>query len=53
VRGAPFTLVSVTTGAVVSMTIVCAPLVPVLPPVSVCVAVTAYVPAADSVGDVV
>jgi hypothetical protein len=53
VRGVPLTLVSVTAGAVVSMMTVCAPLEPVLPPLSVCVAVTAYVPAADKVGEVV
>jgi hypothetical protein len=53
VRGVPFTLVSVTAGAVVSMMIVCAPDVPVLPPLSVCVAVTAYVPTAESAGEVV
>ena len=40
VRTVPLTVVSVTTGAVVSTVIVWAPLVPVLPAASVCVAVT-------------
>jgi hypothetical protein len=40
VRGAPLTDVRLTVGAVRSITIVRPPLVPVLPPASVCVAVT-------------
>ena len=40
VRMVPLTAVSVTTGAVVSTVIVFAPLVPELPPLSSCVAVT-------------
>jgi hypothetical protein len=39
VRGVPFTVVSATVGAVRSMTMFCAPLVPVLPAASVWVAV--------------
>ena len=50
VRAVPFTDVSVTTGAVVSMMTDCAPLVPTLAKLSVWVAVTLYVPAADSAG---
>ena len=42
----PFTVVSVTTGSVLSTVMVCAPLVPVLPAVSLWVAVTEY----DAVG---
>jgi hypothetical protein len=40
VRGVPFTVVIATAGAPVSMMIVCAPVVPVLPPASVCETVT-------------
>jgi hypothetical protein len=40
VRGAPLTDVKLTLGAVRSMTIDWPPLVPLLPPMSVCVAVT-------------
>ena len=47
-RAVPLTEVSVTLGAVVSMVIALAPLVPVLVAVSVWVAVTLYVPAAES-----
>ena len=48
VRAVPFTDVSATTGRVVSTMIDCAPLVPTLLAVSVCVAVIAYTPSADS-----
>src|SRR4051794_2495123 len=51
VRAVPFTDVSVTVGAVVWIVMTCAPLVPVLVAVSVCVAVTLYVPLADNVGE--
>ena len=44
----PLTVVSVTTGAIVSTLIAWAPLVPVLAAVSVCVAVTLYAPVAES-----
>src|SRR3954447_7426436 len=53
VRTDPFTVVSATTGAAVLMVIDCAPLVPVFVAVSVCVAVTLYVPFADNVGEAV
>ena len=39
VRAVPFTVVSVTVGAAVLIVIDCAPVVPVFPAVSVCVAV--------------
>src|SRR5262245_62738557 len=48
VRTVPFTDVSETTGTVLSTVMLCAPLVPVLPAVSDCVAVTVYAPSADS-----
>ena len=50
VRAVPFTVVIATTGAAVLMVIACAPLVPVFAAVSVCVAVTLYVPLAARVG---
>src|SRR5262249_54338772 len=50
VRATPFTCVSVTTGAVWSIVTVWAPLVPVLPALSACVAVTEYTPAVESAG---
>ena len=53
VRAVPFTVVIATTGAAVLMVIDCAPLVPVFAAVSVCVAVTLYVPLAARVGAVV
>jgi hypothetical protein len=43
-RTVPLTVVSVTTGAVASILIVCAPLVPVFAAASLCVAVTVYAP---------
>ena len=48
VRVVPFTVVSVTTGVVLSTVIDCAPLVPTLLAVSVCVAVTRTTPSAES-----
>src|SRR4051794_31307572 len=48
VRVVLLTLVSATTGMVLSTVIDCAPLVPTLLAVSVCVAVTAYPPSAES-----
>ena len=53
VRAVPFTVVIATTGAAVLIVIDCAPLVPVFAAVSVCVAVTLYVPLADNAGAVV
>jgi hypothetical protein len=49
----PITWVRVTTGGVVSIVTDLAPLDPVLPAASVCVAVKLYVPCAEMVGDVV
>ena len=48
VRAVPFSVVSVTPGAVASTVIVEAALVPVLPAASAWVAVTEYTPSADS-----
>src|SRR3954454_7827963 len=53
VRAVPLTVVSATTGAAVLTVIACAPLVPLLVALSVCVAVMLYVPFADRVGEVV
>src|SRR3954464_13650366 len=53
VRAVPFTAPTVTTGAAVLIVIACEPVVAVFVAVSLCVAVTAYVPFAASVGDVV
>jgi hypothetical protein len=47
VRATPFADVMLTTGAVLSTVMLCAPLVPVLPAVSDCVTVTVYVPFAE------
>jgi hypothetical protein len=52
VRALPFTLVRVTTGADVSTLKLCGVLVPTLPTLSPCVAVTVKLPLA-SVGDAV
>src|SRR3954452_8250890 len=48
VRAVPLTVVSVTVGAAVLIVMDCEPLVPVLVAVSLCVAVTLYVPFAAS-----
>jgi hypothetical protein len=53
VRAVPLTVVTETVGAAVLIVIDCAPDVPVFVAVSVCVAVTEYVPLAESVGEVV
>jgi hypothetical protein len=53
VRGVPLTLVAVTAGAAVSIVIVRGVLVPVLPSVSLWLAVTVYVPEVDNAGEVV
>src|SRR5262249_6583096 len=48
VRAVPFTVVMLTTGAVLSTMMFCGFVVPVLPAVSDCVAVTVYVPFAEN-----
>ena len=48
VRAVPLTVVSVTTGAVLSTVIACAPLVPTLLALSDCVAVTEYTPSVEN-----
>src|SRR3954447_7900970 len=53
VRAVPLMVPTVTTGAAVLTVIDCAPVAPVFVAVSLCVAVTAYVPFAETAGEVV